>query len=407
MSQPMRHGTSRDFSTFDGNPPALMSIADILARQVPLEWPEAVALVAELCNVLNADERAATRVPDAEDILLSSGGALKIERRAPPHEVSYAARMLHALLAASNTPAPLRLFVSHAIALSPYPSVEAFGEALAYYERPGRTGALQGLFRRCQESPAVAGETSILLAPEPEPVKPAPAKRRPVAKPVMIAAALGTVVVVAAAASWFVYQRFGASIKSSNVVTRANSAIQAAGATIAKELGLVSAAQDAGAEPPQAPATRIRIAPRRPRPAETVTPLPSGDTGLPSATTPGPSPSNLALSAPDGAPSLGTADVEVGDTEIYSSESADVTAPVMISTAPLPPSQFSPAINNTLELVIGPDGEVKTVRLLKGSANITDAMLLSVAKAWRFAPASKAGRPVSYRLVIDWTPPAP
>jgi hypothetical protein len=55
---------------------------------------------------------------------------------------------------------------------------------------------------------------------------------------------------------------------------------------------------------------------------------------------------------------------------------------------------------DTLELLISPEGNVEQIKLITVPKRITDAMSLSAAKAWRFAPATKDGTPVRYRLLL-------
>ena len=56
-----------------------------------------------------------------------------------------------------------------------------------------------------------------------------------------------------------------------------------------------------------------------------------------------------------------------------------------------------------IEVVVSEIGEVESVKLVSDHAGVGPAMMLSVIKAWRFAPATRAGRPVRYRLVVPLT----
>jgi len=49
-----------------------------------------------------------------------------------------------------------------------------------------------------------------------------------------------------------------------------------------------------------------------------------------------------------------------------------------------------------LDLLISETGDVVTVRLLPPARDVREAMMLSAAKAWRFAPATRNGRAVRY-----------
>jgi outer membrane biosynthesis protein TonB len=57
---------------------------------------------------------------------------------------------------------------------------------------------------------------------------------------------------------------------------------------------------------------------------------------------------------------------------------------------------------NVMEIVVGDNGSVEKVRLVSPPRRMTDMMLLSGAKSWRFAPASRGGLPVRYRIALSW-----
>jgi hypothetical protein len=56
-----------------------------------------------------------------------------------------------------------------------------------------------------------------------------------------------------------------------------------------------------------------------------------------------------------------------------------------------------------VELLISGTGEVESVKLLTQSASVPAAMMLSAIKTWRFEPATRAGQPVRYRLLLRLT----
>jgi outer membrane biosynthesis protein TonB len=57
---------------------------------------------------------------------------------------------------------------------------------------------------------------------------------------------------------------------------------------------------------------------------------------------------------------------------------------------------------NVMEIIISAAGVVERVHLVSQPRRLTDMMLLSGAKSWRFAPASKNGLPVRYRMAFSW-----
>jgi hypothetical protein len=90
------------------------------------------------------------------------------------------------------------------------------------------------------------------------------------------------------------------------------------------------------------------------------------------------------------------------DPPIYSAESIDVVPPVSIMP-PLPPelpASTDPLDLGRIELIIGTDGSVESVRLVAVLRNVQHSILLSAVKAWQFEPALKDGVPVRYRETV-------
>jgi hypothetical protein len=53
-----------------------------------------------------------------------------------------------------------------------------------------------------------------------------------------------------------------------------------------------------------------------------------------------------------------------------------------------------------MEVIVAPDGTAEKVRML-GVVRLSDATILSQVKAWKFAPAMRAGEPVRYRMLLQ------
>ena len=88
---------------------------------------------------------------------------------------------------------------------------------------------------------------------------------------------------------------------------------------------------------------------------------------------------------------------------VYSDRDRDVRPPQMIdSELPRPTVAGWRTDTNTIELIVSEDGSVEHVKLLTVPQRMTDVMLLSRAKLWRFAPALKDGQPVRYRVTMTW-----
>ena len=91
---------------------------------------------------------------------------------------------------------------------------------------------------------------------------------------------------------------------------------------------------------------------------------------------------------------------------IYSPADTDVTMPVVVSRT-LPPWRTLSAVDRLqsfrgqLELVIDETGKVLSTKMVKGLRPDYDPALLKSATAWTFRPATKDGKPVRYRYVMD------
>ncbi len=89
------------------------------------------------------------------------------------------------------------------------------------------------------------------------------------------------------------------------------------------------------------------------------------------------------------------------DERIYAEADEGVTPPAPLSRqlpAALPPGITSQTVG-TLEMLINREGEVETVKLHTPLNRYHERMIVSAAKAWRYRPASKDGRPVRFRLI--------
>ena len=86
------------------------------------------------------------------------------------------------------------------------------------------------------------------------------------------------------------------------------------------------------------------------------------------------------------------------DHTVYSAADADVVPPTPPIASGLRPWRVKsgPAV----EVIVGSDGSVEKVQVL-GTTHMSDAMVLSHVKAWKFAPALRAGDPVRYRMLLE------
>jgi hypothetical protein len=89
------------------------------------------------------------------------------------------------------------------------------------------------------------------------------------------------------------------------------------------------------------------------------------------------------------------------EARVYTTADAEVTPPIAVGRQ-LPssaPAALARTAIGTLELIIGPKGEVETLRLRTPLNRFHERMIVSAAKAWRYRPALKNGRPVRFLLV--------
>jgi len=148
--------------------PGRIPIPDVLARGVPFEWPEAVALVQELGDGLKNSGPSRTLLT-LDALALGPDGRLGVsmEPGAVPI-VRSLGHVLEQLLTNHPGPANLRLIAMQATADgSTFSSVEELARALAHFERPGRLKALTALYERARAAEPPAGPVAV-----PPPAKP-------------------------------------------------------------------------------------------------------------------------------------------------------------------------------------------------------------------------------------------
>ena len=169
-------------------------------------------------------------------------------------------------------------------------------------------------------------------------------------------------------------------------------------------------------------AARRTDAPPARRPAAVTVPAPAASTvaaaplappALPSATMPQPQASTDAalsaaapspgVAAPGAPPSPASAEIYAHESPIYSSDDPDVVpAQLLTEQRNALPAASTTFDVNTMELVISKGGRVEQVKLAAPPKRMTDMLLLSGAKTWKFAPALKDGQPVRDRAQFSW-----
>jgi hypothetical protein len=176
-----------------------------------------------------------------------------------------------------------------------------------------------------------------------------------------------------------------------------------------------TATQKHGAEGPGKLASR----------SKTVSPIATPTVTPPVAAAPAPAAVNANLvapptvaaptpvSSPDNAvvPALATnasttavvnAALYVDESRIYTKEDHDVVPARLLTTPSNSGLSTTTTDVNTMELVISKLGRVEEARLTVPPKRMTDMLLLSGAKMWKFTPAMKDGQPVRYRTQVSW-----
>lgn len=393
-----------------------ISLADLRALGVRVHWAEAVAIVEELCAVLVRTEQSGG-VPDLRDVAITSHGTVMIRQGAEvSRQIDDIGRTLHALLDADSTPMPLRLFVAESIGSGKYPSVSAYAEALAYYARPGRRSFIQQLYKRCLET----GDTP--QAPQPiaeveRPPEKARRGRRGALAAVAATALLLVVALVAAAWVWRDDPRVAGPITAvRSVASAAVSAVRQLGSDAEPEpVEKADATKRSRSSKQAAGSGRATSGSSASLSADLTVDASSlldgvgADSPVPAAGSGAGGTANDGSQLVDGslvvpsllvAPTVATADAR----DVYSSGTDGVQPPVMYHPKLPPVAPVDPKIGgtNTMELLIDEGGNVERATLVSDPVRMSDMLLLSSAKTWRFHPALKDGRPVKFQLFVSW-----
>jgi hypothetical protein len=424
-------------------PSELLALETVLERRISVSWLEAVAIVEATCAALVSDGEELP-APDPSDILLTAEGGIEVRTRfgfGRSDSVQRLARTLHTLTSGQAIPAPLRLFTSKWIGSEGNDSIADFAKELAYFARPNGSDLIREVYLRCAAAPVTKKRTTAASMQEPEnqaekkslKVSPKPAKRS--RAPLVIAVfSLAFALAIGIIFSRPSTGEAGSSDLLTNLRARAAEFARSLG-DVRTQLGNLSAQLTAhlasGADKPAAEKPTPKTVPTTSSRARGNTPTstaPSGASPLPARTLPGIATRSTAgssgaasapvldlsalrppdagrpespLAAPIAAPPAETVDPEA----IYTSADEGISPPKMLyPQLPPPPLVISGSNDNVnvMEIVIGGDGSVERVKLVSPPRRLTDMMLLSGAKSWRFAPASKNGLPVRYRMAFSW-----
>jgi protein TonB len=392
-----------------------ISIARLVALNVPRSWQEAVAVVLEAGDAMKAAGKGAT----ADQCFISAAGGLHMQGAGRPGggPGEATADLLATLLTGQVAPTELRALTEQGAG-----GIDELMKALAYFERPNRQADIAALATRAMAMDAQAAAADSELArlraasPAGSTVPPPDASqstggRRQSGR---LLAVLLLVIVAAAAFAWY---RNRPAVPAVDTAAAEGSAQptpppSTVGSLVSAATEALSTAADAGLRAvglgPSEPTPAAATPPAAARPAGTsarrTPPAPAGGTGAstaeptPSAAPPAAAVVELPVIVAEPDESAMPPEVPPGP---YTEADADVQPPVLVyPQLPTEPRPSPPASAPHFELLVNERGEVDQVRLRATDANVQDRMMVSAAKAWRFSPATKDGKPVRYRVRV-------
>ena len=394
-----------------------ISIADLLARSIAIEWYEAVAVSQAICDKLHLegiDTRPIHVGP--EHVSIDASGGIKVSATPTRHggsALDEVAALLTTMLGDQNIPTPLRLALSQKALI---PSLEEWSNVIAYYERPNRVAVIQGLFERASNTVSRVPTESVVIPSAPASVAPllhqreskvAQSSRRP-HRPWRYAAVGSAVVVavlLASAVVWITRTHRSDSPSSTKMADAApdTSPVMLSGTTsiigtLVNQIPVLRRNESKfEPDPLPPPGSWINLPPDRRAEVYRSAVLPM---------TPSLPPASSSVASVDVAATSVGVSTQSFSNIIYSAADGDVVPPAAVYPQfPSIPSGTDPDDVAEFDIVVTEFGEVESVRARQAPASIADALTmtvsLSAAKTWLFRPGLKNGEPVKYRTVIS------
>jgi hypothetical protein len=423
------------------------TVADVLRPECPRSWHEAVAIVQEIASKLAPG----LGMPVPDDLYLDEAGGLSLGfgSEASGNPVSSLGGLLQALLEGIDAPDGLRELARENAGPAPaHASLDGFVRGLAFYERPNRpadlaavasrltrgdlTRAADAEFARLREKVAAKAEPRSEKEPDADPEK-SKQKRDTTRRGLnqrqkaMLLAAAAALVLVAVAG----FGRGRMPSRGAGLIDQAENRLAGVIASVLARFGMGTEAPppleaEAGtgaaaeAEAPDASgggvegdrpsadsASRAAAASKRgsrsakPSPPDHVLPwtAPAAADAVP-ALLPDPGEGDApVIELATAGPAMELPNLAPVDLGVFSSANADVKPPSFLR--PQLPREPAPGEDTGyFDIVVSEQGDVEQVKLLSPAHRFQERMLVSAAKAWKFAPARLDGRPVKYRMRI-------
>ena len=421
-------------------------------------WFHAVAIVRQLVDQLipQAEEASVVRIPDLAGLSLDANGVLRaVEPRSPVPPVVALGALLHDLLAGRDQPGALRLLTVQAGAATPTITLTELVYQLGQWERPNRTELLNAVYAMLGNIPAPRPVVAAPPSPGASPAEKEIAARRKASRDgprlsrrVVAGAVIGGGLIIVAAVLLFASRggvfaiRGGASGSAPAPASEAPPYVDAASVPAQGSAALDRTIESRSSGPQgrqPAVASRALADNRLTLPERAiVSPRPSGSAtsrrtarmtnaenefrhaqallGSHQYADAAAGFDRVLKMIDDGAAgaaqlrwmaneflTLGRALAEqdaAAAARVYTAADTNVVRPVPLGVF-LPPPPSDPGDRRcAVQIIIDATGAVESAKLVGSRIGSRDYWWVAVAKAWRFQPATRDGRPVRFLASI-------
>ncbi len=415
------------------NDAGTISLADIRAQGLTFDVYEALAIVQAVCrDILDSDNPIPPARLDLDRVFISDDGTVTASAAAGEDEaagIQSLGKLLSQLLPSVDFLLLRPRVVAKAMATPPgFATLDEFSRALGSYQRPGGAETLKALYQRWQKRSGSAPAPDFKLDDVSEPPPPRSRALQTVLRAAILLVLLGG---IGTGGYWLWVHRarfFGtARTASASGAQDGSQSPEAAsadagtgradsqppparGAGAPAATGSSSAARSASAGRSANASGSSRAgagAARRAavRGSETASSAPSASEGGPAAASASTRPA--AADSPVDDVDVVAVSGGLDGLAVYTARNSEVEPPTVIY-----PQRLVPVLGTrqpdrpAIEIVVNESGTVDSVkayippRTLGESVVVTTS--LSAAKAWRFHPALRDGRPVKYRLLVTF-----